>query len=329
MTAPGRPCSIPISKARRSDSRAAAGSIRASSTTRSVSWSLRAKCLMVERMWRLCAPAIIAPAMRPVTSGSSEKYSKMRPPRGSRTRFAAPPSRTLNPLPLASAPTASPWRRASERSQLDASARSDGIAVAVSPGRMFPGLATPSSASVSCKAGTPSRGIPGMKPAEPIAPSGLGRPPQGAARPPWTSDSFSACVIRSSAASARADELPDSSPHGAPAADVARSASPPAARARRTTQSMVHERPAGERTPRSSCIGATLSLAVRRLAGQSRACASGQASMERYAAWNQSRAPQRRSRPLRFPFSRARDASSRAGRHVRTGPRRPDSASTG
>ena len=38
-------------------------------------------------------------------------------------------------------------------SQVEARARSDGIAVAVSPGRTSPGLATPSSASVSCSGG--------------------------------------------------------------------------------------------------------------------------------------------------------------------------------
>ncbi len=98
MTAPGRPRSIAISKASRSDSRIAAGSMRASSTTRSVSWALRAKCLMVEMRPRLCAPAIMLPAISPVSSGSSEKYSKLRPPRGSRMRLAVPPRRTLKPF---------------------------------------------------------------------------------------------------------------------------------------------------------------------------------------------------------------------------------------
>jgi hypothetical protein len=52
-------------------------------------------------------------------------------------------------------------------------ARLDGIAVATSPGRMFPGLVTPSSASVSCRAGIPRRGIPGTYPADPIATAGF------------------------------------------------------------------------------------------------------------------------------------------------------------
>ena len=43
--------------------------------------------------------------MTPVSSGSSEKYSKLRPPRGSRMRFAAPPRSTLKPFARASAPT--------------------------------------------------------------------------------------------------------------------------------------------------------------------------------------------------------------------------------
>ena len=203
MTLAGRPCSIAISNANRSASRAAAGSIRASSTTRSVSCAFRAKCLTVAMTWRLCTPATAFPAMSPVSSGSSEKYSKLRPPRGSRIRSAAPPSSTEKPLPRASAPTASPCRRAKSGSQLEASARSEGIAVAVSPDRMKPGFATPSSASVSCRGGMPSRGMPGTKPAEPIAPGGFGFPPQGAPRPPWTRESSSSRVICSTAIRAR------------------------------------------------------------------------------------------------------------------------------
>ena len=66
-------------------------------------------------------PVDDAPAIEPVNSGSSEKYSNVRPPRGSRIRFAAPPRRTLNPLacasPLRSRPAGAPargprWRRA-------------------------------------------------------------------------------------------------------------------------------------------------------------------------------------------------------------------------
>ena len=49
-----------ISNASRSDSRVAAGSICASRTTRSVSCALSAKCLIVEMMWRLCTPSIMA-----------------------------------------------------------------------------------------------------------------------------------------------------------------------------------------------------------------------------------------------------------------------------
>ena len=207
MTLPGRPHSMPISKARRSDSRAAAGSIRASSTTRSVSWAFRAKCLIVEITPWLCAPSIAAPTMSPVRSGSSEKYSKSRPPRGSRMRLAAPPSRTLKPLARASAPTASPCRRARARSQVDASARLDGIAVAVSFRRICPGLATPSSASVSCRAGMPRRGMPSTYPAEPTAPLGRSFPPHGAPSTPLTRASFSTWLIFRRADSARSAEV--------------------------------------------------------------------------------------------------------------------------
>ena len=68
--------------------------------------ALSAKCLIVERMWRLCTPAIMLPAIIPVNSGSSEKILELRPPRGSRMRFAVPPRSTLKPLARASAPTA-------------------------------------------------------------------------------------------------------------------------------------------------------------------------------------------------------------------------------
>ena len=79
MTLCGRPRSMASSKARRSASRIAEASIRASSTTRSVSWAFSAKCLIVEMMRLSCTPAIASPAITPVSSGSSEKYSKFRP----------------------------------------------------------------------------------------------------------------------------------------------------------------------------------------------------------------------------------------------------------
>ena len=77
------------------------------------------------------------------------------------------------------------------------------MAVAVSCGRIWPGLAIPSSASVSCSGGISRRGTPAMKPAEPKASGGFGSSPQGAPRPPCTRAIFSACVMASSTRAAR------------------------------------------------------------------------------------------------------------------------------
>src|SRR4051812_2774709 len=102
-------------------------------------------------MWLLCAPAIASPASTPASSGSSPRYSKLRPQRGSRVRLAPPPSSTLNPLALASAPTIAPAAPASFGSQLEARDSPDGRPVAPSPG--LGRLATPSEASVSFRHG--------------------------------------------------------------------------------------------------------------------------------------------------------------------------------
>ncbi|KAG0934205.1 hypothetical protein G6F31_016153 [Rhizopus arrhizus] len=69
-----------------------------------------------------------------------------------------------------------PPAKATSRFQLDAVDGPDGIAVAKSPGRMPPGLVTPTPASADCCEGMPRRGTAGTKPAEPTAPSGSGPP---------------------------------------------------------------------------------------------------------------------------------------------------------
>ncbi|CFE39785.1 Uncharacterised protein [Mycobacterium tuberculosis] len=70
-----------------------------------------------------------------LNNGSSERYSKLRPLRGSRARLIAPASCTLNPRLRASRPIALPEDRASTGLKLAARARPAGSAVAVSPGR--------------------------------------------------------------------------------------------------------------------------------------------------------------------------------------------------
>ena len=68
-------------------------------------------------------------------------------------------------------------------SQVEARARSEGIAVAVSPGRTFPGLATPSSASVSWSGGFQAAGRPPRSPPSRSIPQVWARGPRGGDRP--------------------------------------------------------------------------------------------------------------------------------------------------
>src|SRR5215475_12879432 len=76
--------------------------------------------------------------------GSSERYSKLRPLRGSRARLFPPASCTLKPRLRASRPIAPPEARASVGLKLAPSAIHAGIAVAVSPSRpAYPGFVTP------------------------------------------------------------------------------------------------------------------------------------------------------------------------------------------
>lgn len=70
----------PISKGRRYTSRRACSFVHvASMCVRFVSWSLRAKCLMKAYTPLACAPWISSATCAPASSGSSEKYSKLRP----------------------------------------------------------------------------------------------------------------------------------------------------------------------------------------------------------------------------------------------------------
>ena len=172
MTEPGWARSIAISKASRSDSRCAAGSMMASSQCRLVSLQFSEKCLIVEITPSAWIPLIDSATSTALSSGSSEMYSKLRPLRGSRARLIPPASITLNPRLRASRPTIPPDSRASAGLKLAPSAMPAGSAVAVSPSR-YPGLVTPRLASLMSSAGTPSRGTPGTYPALIGVPSGM------------------------------------------------------------------------------------------------------------------------------------------------------------
>ena len=202
MTEAGLPRSMAIWKASRSLSRSAASSIRASATIRPVSCALSAKCLIVEAIPFDWMPAICAPASRPASSGSSPRYSKLRPPHGSRVRLTPPASITLKRLARASAPIIAPPACRISGSKLAALARPEGSAVATSPLRCSTWLATPSDASVSRTSGTPRRGMPSIWPAEGISSLGV-LPSAIGGNSPWTRAIFSSSDIRATMESAR------------------------------------------------------------------------------------------------------------------------------
>ena len=84
---------------------------------RRCSWLFSAKCLMLVPTFRLCTPWIIAVAIRPARTGSSEKYSKFRPHRGLRLMFTAGPSTTDTRSCWQLSPIASPIARISSGSK--------------------------------------------------------------------------------------------------------------------------------------------------------------------------------------------------------------------
>src|SRR5215208_6012588 len=73
-------------------------------------------------------PWIIAAPRTPERTGSSERYSKLRPHSGERLRLMPGPSTTATPWARASRPSASPTRRASCGSQDDPTAQAAGDA---------------------------------------------------------------------------------------------------------------------------------------------------------------------------------------------------------
>ena len=98
-----------ISKDRRYRSRAARLETWELELSRFVSWLLKAKCLTVTpRPGCPCTPRVMPAATRPASSGSSERYSKLRPHRMERCRLKAGASHRWAPKWSISAPTRSP-----------------------------------------------------------------------------------------------------------------------------------------------------------------------------------------------------------------------------
>jgi hypothetical protein len=89
-------------------------SLRALSVTtafvplRSCSWSLHKKCLIVATMPVSWIPLTRAAAPSPASTGSSDKDSKPRPPRGERCIFIVGPRITCAPFALLSCPITMP-----------------------------------------------------------------------------------------------------------------------------------------------------------------------------------------------------------------------------
>ncbi len=126
---------------------------------RSVSWLFTAKCLSDAPTPLLCRPRTHSVASTPVRIGSSEKYSKLRPPSGLRFRFTPGPSSTATSIARHSSPSASPIRRSSSGSQVEALATAGGKQVAGTPASRSPPEAcmrTPCGPSVTVSAGRPA-----------------------------------------------------------------------------------------------------------------------------------------------------------------------------
>ncbi len=118
-------------------------------------------------------PRIEAASSRPPSRGSSPRYSKLRPFRGSRARLAPPASSTLKPFWRASLPIMAPPSNARAGLKVEARARPEGRGVASSRSPR-PALATPRLASLSVWAGMPYLGWPGIQPADWMTPAGAG-----------------------------------------------------------------------------------------------------------------------------------------------------------
>ncbi|EKG22079.1 hypothetical protein MPH_00534 [Macrophomina phaseolina MS6] len=87
---------------------------------RSVSCSFPTKCLIVAATFLLCNPRMYAAASFPVRKGSSEKDSKLRPPRGERCKQTVGANRTSAPRALVSSPRCFPTSSIKSRFQVAA-----------------------------------------------------------------------------------------------------------------------------------------------------------------------------------------------------------------
>ena len=98
------------------------------------SWLLQAKCFTQAPGPADWSPRTQAAPSFPARSGSSEKYSKLRPHRGPRLRFTPGPSTRSTPSPTASSPMARPMSESSASSQEQAVVTAEGKQVAGTAG---------------------------------------------------------------------------------------------------------------------------------------------------------------------------------------------------
>ena len=128
---------------------------------RSNSWLLAAKCLSEVPTPLLCTPLIKAAAIFPDKTGSSEKYSKLRPPSGERFILIPGPNKICTSLACDSVAKASPTRFTNSLFHDEAKPEAVGKQVA---GTLFvkskpSALRKPCGPSVIKIDGTPSLGI--------------------------------------------------------------------------------------------------------------------------------------------------------------------------
>ena len=142
---------------------------------RFVSCSLATKCFAIAITPCFWIALISATAIVPVRNGSSPKYSKLRPPCGTRARFSPGPSSTCSAWLRDSTPITSPNCAATPRSNDAATAMPDGSAVALADAVLIIAARgrfgvvvgtqsfcpTPTGPFVMRKVGMPSRAMPG------------------------------------------------------------------------------------------------------------------------------------------------------------------------
>ena len=142
---------------------------------RSVSALLAAKCFSDAPTPCDCRPRTQAVASAAVSSGSSEKYSKLRPPSGERLMLIPGPSSTSTPSARHSLPSAVPTRSASAGSQLCASPAAGGkqvdgsLITAMAEGPLSVVLRRPCGPSETRTAGMPPSALVCQKLAPPVS----------------------------------------------------------------------------------------------------------------------------------------------------------------